>query len=301
MREDDIGIMRAAMDGVITREALETAGYSRHSIDRRISSGLLIPVALGVYRVAGHRWTWKSRVRAAFMWAGEGALLAGATVLKLFELDGFDVAPIEIYVLNGKALADIRTRRLRDDDPVRRRPVDGMWATTIERALLDACSGHKPHQVGLAMDDALRRGLTTLGRLQKELADSARRGRRGIKAFRTLISMRDPHDQKVRSVMETKMLRILRSIRSHQFIPDLEVVGRKRYVLDFGVPALKLAIECHSRHWHGTERLDPDMARHRDLTLMGWTILYFSWDDIVFRPDEVARDIRAALASSMAM
>ncbi len=296
----DLANRAETQDGITTRTELRDAGLTDKSIDRKIAAGLLIPVFAGVYRVAGYPKTWQGDLRAAFLWGGEGALITGASALALRGIEGFDSPIPDLYVASTKRCEVVKTRRL-PTSRIPSRPHSGMRTTSIERALLDACTTHQITSVGIAMDDALRRGLTSTKKLVQEAEANSGKGRRGVKAFRMLIALRDPDDQKVRSVMETKMLRIIRRISSHRFVPNLEVLGRKRYLLDFGVAEVRVGIECHSRSWHGTGRVGPDLARHRDLTLMGWTILYFSWEDIVCRPEEVERDIKAALASSLAI
>lgn len=299
-RDLQIATESAFNDGIVSRADLLATGLSSRSIDRRVTKGVLIPVLPGVYRHAGHPNTWRSRVRAAFLWAGEGGLLSGATVLALRGLEGFTESRVEVSLRTSKKHPDVLCRRLAPDEQLPRRPIDGMWATTIERALLDASASYSPIAVGRAMDDALRRRLTSVAKLRAEAEAFRGRGKRGLAAFRRLVQTRDPDDAKVRSEMETRMLRILRRIPSHRFIPDHAVeVDHKRFKFDFAVPEVRLAVECHSQRWHGPSRLNSDMARHRKLTLNGWTILYYTWDDITFRPHEVEAEIRAALASSL--
>lgn len=99
-------------DGIVTRKDAVALGLSASAIDRRIAAGLLIPVFPGVYRIASHPDTYRARVRAAWLWGGEGALLCGVTVLSLLGLEGFDEPVIEIYRCTGKSAPGIRARRL---------------------------------------------------------------------------------------------------------------------------------------------------------------------------------------------
>ncbi len=180
-----------------------------------------------------------------------------------------------------------------------RRAVAGMHGTTIERALLDACASYPAAMVGKAMDDALRRRLTTVTRLRASIPTDPR-GIRGARAFLKLVRGRDLNDQEVRSEMETRMLRILRRIKHHDLVANHEVLGAKKYFLDFAFPRAFLGIECHSRRWHGPGRLNADLARHRHLQRLGWTILYYTWDDVVFRADEVLAEIEDFLREATA-
>jgi very-short-patch-repair endonuclease len=38
-----------------------------------------------------------------------------------------------------------------------------------------------------------------------------------------------------------------------------------------------------------------DLARDRHLTLAGWTVLYFSWDEVMFHPEMVRSQTEEAL------
>lgn len=282
-------------DGIVTRKDLVALGLSASAIDRRIAAGLLVPLFPGVYRIASHPDTYRARVRAAWRWGGDGALLCGGTVLSLMGLEGFDEPAIELYRSTGKSAPGIRVRRL-PACGLPRRGVAGMMGTSLERALLDACRNYHAPRVGTAMDDALRRKLTTVARLRAAIPADPR-GIKGAKAFARLVRARDLNDQVVRSEMEARMLKILRSIKGYQFVPNFEVRGKQRYFLDFAYPHVRLGIECHSRKWHMAERANSDTARHNDLQALGWTIFYFTWGDLVYRPHEVRRQIEEFLAA----
>jgi very-short-patch-repair endonuclease len=147
------------------------------------------------------------------------------------------------------------------------------------------------------MDDALRRKMTSVARLRRFIDDESAPGRRGTKTMRRLITGRDHRDERVRSMLETKMLRILRRIKGLQFLPNHPIqVERSRYVIDFFLPAAFIGIECHSRRWHDVERSGGDIRRHRKLVGAGIEVLYFDWDDVTFAADETREEIRAAIA-----
>ncbi len=66
----------------------------------------------------------------------------------------------------------------------------------------------------------------------------------------------------------------------------------------FAYPALKLAIEIDGYEERDSlTSLAADTRRQNLLVLEGWTILRFTWLDIVLDPDTVARQILAALAA----
>lgn len=124
------------------------------------------------------------------------------------------------------------------------------------------------------------------------------RGRKGTKNLRRLLAARDDRDRLLSQKFEAKMMRILRRIQPTKLVVQCRVRdGARNYYLDFAFPHAWLGIECHSIKWHmGEERFKQDLARDRRLKLLGWTILYFSWDDVVFAPGQVEAEVRAALA-----
>jgi hypothetical protein len=63
--------------GVVSRAQALAAGYGPHEVDRWLARRRLIPVQPRVYLAAGHPLTDEARVRAAVLWAGDGAVLAG--------------------------------------------------------------------------------------------------------------------------------------------------------------------------------------------------------------------------------
>jgi very-short-patch-repair endonuclease len=83
-------------------------------------------------------------------------------------------------------------------------------------------------------------------------------------------------------------------IRYRLPVPRAEVVwGHQReYRLDFAYPAIKLAIEVHGYVWHSSaDQLGHDLARQRQLTSQGWTVLAYTWRQIVDDPEAVAAEI----------
>lgn len=98
------------------------------------------------------------------------------------------------------------------------------------------------------------------------------------------------------------MTRLL--VRIHRLyglpLPDTELpwqVGRQRYRLDFAWPAVMLAVEVDGYAWHAAPSdLDHDTARGSQLTAAGWTILVFTWHQVVQDPERVTATILATFA-----
>lgn len=286
--------LAATQAGIISgRQAIER-GLSWRGISNLVASGQWAREHPEVFRCAAHPKTWWSQVVAALLWAGPFAVISHRTAATLWQLDGVAAGPIEVSVASGQSTAGVKSYRVKSAPPYC--SVRGIRATTIERTLLDLCACATPRVAGLAMDDALRRGLTTLPRLWTELSNEQRPGRRGIRQFRILLEGRDDRDGKMRSRFEAVMRGILKRISTPHEVDYPIVSGNRRRYLDFAYPHLKIGIEAQSIRWHlGTEKVKADMARHRSLVLDGWLMLYYSWDDATFRRAEVEEEIRSAI------
>jgi very-short-patch-repair endonuclease len=72
-------------------------------------------------------------------------------------------------------------------------------------------------------------------------------------------------------------------------------------VVDAALPHLRIAVEIDGRAFH----IDPsafqrDRTRQNALVAAGWTVLRFTWADLVHRPDEVVATVLAAVARAQA-
>ena len=295
-RSDEIS---ASQHGVISRAQALTAGMTERAIDRRIATGHWKRVHAGVYRVSPFRTSWHQRLAALVLFGGPAALASHRSAARLWGLDGTEGRPLEISVKTGRRIrgAIVHRRGSNDDPPVRL--LDGIRATAIERTLIDLAAVASPRSAGLALDDALRRNLTTLERVGTELA--AAKGRAGTRALRQLLSLRDDRDAILESSLEAALLRLIRGHRLPLPVPQYPVGDGDELVarLDFAYPTHLLGIETDGYRWHASrDRWRADMRRENRLKLLGWTLLRFSWEDIHNQPGTVAEHIRAALCRS---
>ena len=69
-----------------------------------------------------------------------------------------------------------------------------------------------------------------------------------------------------------------------------------RFRLDFAYPHANLGIELEGHEYHsGKIAWLKDVARRNHLSDQGWTILYFTWDDVTRAPGDVVAAIRRHL------
>ncbi len=113
----------------------------------------------------------------AWLRTGPDSVISHESALAVYELS--DVLPAEVHVIVPRTASRRRrgirlhTNRLRTDEVTQRA---GLPITTAARTIADViASGLAQEQVGQAIEEALRRGLTTRESL---LAQAARRGGR---------------------------------------------------------------------------------------------------------------------------
>lgn len=73
-------------------------------------------------------------------------------------------------------------------------------------------------------------------------------------------------------------------------------VGGRRYRIDVAFSRARIAVEIDGRAFHGHDRFQSDRTRQNALVGAGWLLLRYTWEDLTQRPDQVVREIRAALA-----
>jgi very-short-patch-repair endonuclease len=75
-----------------------------------------------------------------------------------------------------------------------------------------------------------------------------------------------------------------------------EANGRVYARLDMAWPSVKVAVEADGREHHDApEALYRDRVRGNALALAGWTVLRFTWADLVRRPQWIVEQVRRAL------
>jgi very-short-patch-repair endonuclease len=71
------------------------------------------------------------------------------------------------------------------------------------------------------------------------------------------------------------------------------------WTIDLAFVEAKLAVEVDGWAWHvDVDRFRADRRKGNALTRAGWTVLRFTWHDLVNRPRYVVGEIRAALRAA---
>jgi very-short-patch-repair endonuclease len=270
-----------------------------HSIERRLERGHWAIDYESVYVVGGAPDTWYRRLWAACLWAGDGAFFSGRTGVLLHELDGVREQVVELTTMHRTAAPNPHLRlRVTTRPPSALDRVHGLPVAPVARTLVDFAAVDKVWNVELALDDAIRKKMVTVGSLGRYLADEGR-GLWGAKKLRLMLVDRTQVDSVLSSPLETKFAKLLATSNLPKFERHylVRLAGGQTFELDFAYPRVKLGIETDGYRWHSGKPIwQQDLDRANALAEAGWLILRFSWNDVHRRPGYVIARIGSAFA-----
>ncbi len=286
MLERDQALQRLSdtQHGVVSIAQAQEVGFSARTIRYRTEAGTWISIHPRVFAPGSHYPGWHGQLLAACMWA-KGGVASHTSAGTLWGLPGCDKERIEITVARCH-LAPRSGIRVHFTDrllPGHITQLAGIPVTSIERTLLDLCAVLPELTAAMAIDDALRRRLTSIKLLDTLVGEVAKRGRRGCGILRRLIREREGLPATPHSPLETRFFQLVR--RSSLPMPVCQHVIRNgsRFVarVDFAFPEAKLAVECQSKSWHSSkDAREADLARLAKLSDLGWTVEFVTDEEM---------------------
>lgn len=281
---------------ITTEQAVTILGPSRKA--RWVSERRLISVQPGVFRVAGSPETWHQALTGASL-AAEGIVSHRAAA----ELWGL-VAPAGYVEVSVSPASRPRLRppaichRIADLHPELAVERAGLRVTDPVRTVIDLGLVLPHWSVG----DALSRGITTrllgikeVGQLRDALG---RKGRNGTGVMREILERRFLTEATEESVLERRFIELVRrhNVSAPVFQHEVWHAGRFIARIDAAYPDRMLAIEVDGFSAHSSpDAFQRDRTRQNRLVALGWTVLRFTWADVVQQPAMVATTVRETL------
>ena len=296
-----IDVLAARQHGIITRAQARAAGRSRATIARLEKSGAWVGLNDHVFRLASAAPTDRSVLMAAALSAGPEAVVTAAPALALHTVRGFHLGEVRVVTSRRRprwALAGVQETFLLPEH--HRTVVDGIPTATVARALFDLASDCSPLRLRHSTDAALAAKLVTIPQLQRVLDDLAERGRHGTAEMRLVLKERLGTYAAPSTELESAFLDLVRDAGLPE--PDRQVnLGNQLAWIgqvDFVWRAYRLIVETDGGGTHDsiTDRR-ADERRDRALEAAGWTVLRFSWIDVIYRPTSVRRILQRALSA----
>lgn len=284
--------------GLLTTADLAGTATKRQR-NTMLSTGQLVVVHRGVYRLATHAPTLDQRCLAACL-AAPGAAISGPTAGRLLGLRR--VQTDDIHIIAGYAIELVgvvahRTTLLRDADVETR---GDLRILRPARLVCDLARFLDDHDLESVIEQVLERRLASIGTIRVLARSFITSGRDGSRRLARVLDGRPIWRRPVGSDLE---LRLLRELRERGLAVETQVPvvldDTTRLLIDLAIPALRFGIEVDHVAWHGG-RLDTqrDKARDRGLLRLGWRIARVTDSDIEHRLAPIADEL-AAIAGSL--
>ncbi|MDE3205596.1 MAG: DUF559 domain-containing protein [Acidobacteriota bacterium] len=285
---------------VVTRNELLGLGAHGGQVTSLVRKGILVRHHPGVYVLGGTEETHVIRVRSAIKALrrrGHEAVASHHSAAWLQGLLDHEPDSVHITASTFRPLDGVEVHRSRHS-PTPTATFAGVLCTSTARTLLDLAVAGSPATLTGAVNRALAQRLVRVGDLSREVASPANRGRPGTDRLRRHLAERGLTGP-APSVLESSMARVFERYNLPKPRPEVVAGPDGRYRIDYAYPAAMVAIELYgySAH-HSPEHAAADLRRQRRLTLDGWTILIFTWQDVIHHPERVASDIERALSGS---
>lgn len=273
-------------------------GFDDKAVGHRVATGRLIRVHPGVYRVAGAPVTREQRLLAAVLAAGPGSAVSHRSAAHEWGLADFlDVIEIVTPRAQWPRLKGVRVHRSQDLVPHHVTVRHGIPITKPLRTLVDLGQS-APWAVADALELGLANRLFSFKAVDAALEEFSCKGRTGIGVLRRNVDARALERGIPDGLLEPRFARLVR--RHGLPMPAFQIWVAPGIRVDFAYPDLMVAIEVDG---FGTRRTPADLdahdARQNELVLLGWTVLRFSWKQVVKQPDSVAKQLLVTLSPSV--
>ena len=280
----EISDLMPVLGGVATRDLLVRL-TSRRALESALAAGELVRVNRGRYAVPGvHEGT-----ELALMVTGHVCLVSAALA------HGWKVKVVpavpQVAVPKDRRINEaLRTRMTLTWMDLDDTQVEGL--ATNATTTLAMCGRRLPFDEALAVADSALRDGFPVARLHAMAA--AARGPGSARLRRVAAHADGRSDNPFESV--------LRAIAID--VPGLEVEPQVRISGELGLDVradlvdrrLRIVLEADSFEWHGDRTaLRRDARRYDLLVANGWTVLRFSWEDVMHDPDFVRAVLRATV------
>lgn len=295
--EQTVMALAAVQHGVFSLDQARANGMSIDQAKRRVRSGRWRRVHPAVYAVEGSFDSLAQRRKAAALWFGAGCVFSHRTAAAMWGLARFQEDDGPVSIASTRHLEPPEGVRIFRVEALLAREmgtVNGQRVTSVERTLLDLSASEPQSEVEAALDDALRRKLTTVDKLTHFIERSG--GTRGIRLLRRLTAKRGGEGV-TESELEARVLDLLRD--AGMPMPELQkkvqVKGR-RYRLDFRFPGTPVVLEADGYAWHSTAHaFEADRRRINALTARGFRVLQWTWEAMSERPDQLLDELEVLL------
>jgi hypothetical protein len=276
-------------EGVISREQLLEAGFSRHAIAHRLRTGRLHPLWEGVYVVGRASTVPRSRWWGAVLACGPGSAISHGTAAAARRIRGLDDASIHVSVP-----ADVVRRRpgivVHRRSNLRPGEIEhdgGLPITAVATTLVDIAAGLSLAELERAVNDADKLDLLDPQALRAELQRMPPR----------------PGRARLRKLLDRHTFVLTDSELERRFVPIALRAGLpspatgalvEGFEVDFFWPELGLVVETDGLRYHRTSAAQArDRRRDQAHAAAGLTPLRFTHAQVRYEAARVEAVLRS--------
>jgi hypothetical protein len=305
-REERLWKLAARQHGVVSRKQMRALGWSDDVIDHAVRLGRLHRVFRGAYALGHPHHSERSRLMAAVLTCGTGAVVSHRSSAALLGL--IDKGPVVIDVIappsRGRGIDGIYLHRVRPPRPEETGTFDGIPCTSPARTLVDLAGvvGERTLRSAFERAAAQRRSMLDIPAIERAI-DPRRRGMKVLQKLigewrgaAPLLKTRG----KLKSPLEAKVLPLIvgRDLPPPLFNAPVEIANG-RIEVDFLWPEHRFALEADSRDFHGTAvAFERDRWRDRELMRAGYSVLRVTSREADLEAAAVAATVVARLSRS---
>ncbi|MDO8361377.1 MAG: hypothetical protein Q7V88_00630 [Actinomycetota bacterium] len=169
-----------------------------------------------------------------------------------------------------------RTGTLEPEDLTRR---SGIPCTTALRTVIDLSGSLSDIELGVLLDDFLRRRMVGLEELRSRVNRTRPAPGRSVKRLRRVLAQRIPGYDPGESELEGRIARLIDRAGLPRAAQQQRVtIDGQRFRIDFAWPDRMLYLEGNGFGFHrlGSD-LDRDASRQNELVLAGWAPIEVTW------------------------
>lgn len=288
--EEKLARIASSKWGVVTRQELLLAGFTRREIQRRIEKGLLIRKYKGVYRVGHLAPSVEADYLAAVKACGEGALLIGRAAAYLQGLlRTRNPPPPEVATPTHRSVAGIKTKRRRSIHPLDATTFRGIPITPVPRTLVDMAAEATDKELARACHEAGVRYRTTPSHVKAVLDRNPKApGRKRL--LRVMLG----GTPVTLSRLEDRFYDELRGAGLP--LPEFNKrVGSKR--VDCHWPGVTVELEGYRYH-NSRYSWEQDRVRRREARNRGDVHLTYTYEDVFIDPGPMLSELRPMLSGA---
>jgi very-short-patch-repair endonuclease len=282
-----------AQHGVITTAQLESAGFGRSAIARRVRGEWLVRIYEGVYRIGVVAGPFAGEM-AALLACGPLSVIGHRSAVIVMGLRWRYCGPVEVVLPHEVQLgrAGVRCRRVTalaaDEVAVRH----GLRVTTPARTLVDLAATTSRGDLERLAEEILFQRLASTAEIIDAIGRGA--GRPGVRKLRAIADLLDEASF-TRSEAERRLKTLLRGAGLP--MPRMNV-KRAGWEVDAVWDRQRLVVEVDGYRSHGIRpQFERDRTKDAQMMLAGYRVLRFTWRQITREPTVVIATIAAALGT----